>query len=113
MPSRSRTSWRASRTSSSAHPRRPIRRTTRPIHELPVRYGGDDGPDLAIVAEEVGLLPAEVIELHAATTYEVLFLGFAPGFAYLGELAASLVVPRLATPRAARARRQSSPSPGR
>ena len=70
-----------------------------PVHELPVRYGGDDGPDLASVAEEVGLLPADVIELHAATTYEVLFLGFAPGFAYLGELPPPLVVPRLATPR--------------
>ena len=70
-----------------------------PLHELRVRYGGDDGPDLASVAEEVGRSPADVIELHAATTYEVLFIGFAPGFAYLGELAPSLVVPRLATPR--------------
>ena len=70
-----------------------------PLHELPVRYGGDDGPDLAAVAAEVGLTADGVIELHAATTYEVLFLGFAPGFAYLGELAPPLVVPRLATPR--------------
>jgi KipI family sensor histidine kinase inhibitor len=70
-----------------------------PLHELPVRYGGDDGPDLASVAEEIGRSPADVIALHAATTYEVLFLGFAPGFAYLGELPAPLVVPRLATPR--------------
>ena len=51
------------------------------------------------VADEIGRTPADVIELHAATTYEVLFLGFAPGFAYLGELAPPLVVPRLATPR--------------
>jgi 5-oxoprolinase (ATP-hydrolysing) subunit B len=70
-----------------------------PLHELPVRYGGDDGPDLGAVAEEVGISPGGVIELHAATTYEVLFLGFAPGFAYLGDLAPPLVVPRLATPR--------------
>ena len=69
------------------------------VHELRVRYGGDDGPDLAAVAEEIGRSPAEVIALHAATTYEVLFLGFAPGFAYVGELAPPLVVPRLATPR--------------
>jgi KipI family sensor histidine kinase inhibitor len=70
-----------------------------PFHELAVRYGGDDGPDLEPVAEEVGLSPADVVELHAAATYEVLFLGFAPGFAYLGELVPALVVPRLATPR--------------
>ena len=69
------------------------------LHELPVRYGGDDGPDLAPVAAELGLRPSDVVELHAGTTYEVLFLGFAPGFAYLGEVHARLVVPRLATPR--------------
>ena len=69
------------------------------VHELAVRYGGDDGPDLESVAEEAELSADGVIELHAATTYEVLFLGFAPGFGYLGELPARLVVPRLATPR--------------
>jgi KipI family sensor histidine kinase inhibitor len=69
------------------------------LHEVPVRYGGDDGPDLEAVAAEVGLRPSEVVELHAGTVYEVLFLGFAPGFAYLGEVHARLVVPRLATPR--------------
>jgi KipI family sensor histidine kinase inhibitor len=69
------------------------------IHELWVRYGGDAGPDLVSVADEVGRSPADVIELHASITYEVLFLGFAPGFAYLGELPPPLVVPRLTTPR--------------
>ena len=51
------------------------------------------------MAAETGLRPADVVELHAGTTYEVLFLGFAPGFAYRGEVHARLVVPRLATPR--------------
>jgi KipI family sensor histidine kinase inhibitor len=69
------------------------------LHEVPVRYGKADGPDLDAVAAEVGLRPSEVVELHAGTSYEVLFLGFAPGFAYLGELDPRLVVPRLATPR--------------
>jgi KipI family sensor histidine kinase inhibitor len=68
-------------------------------HELQVRYGGAGGPDLEPVAEELGLRPADVVELHAGPAYEVLFLGFAPGFAYLGEVHARLVVPRLATPR--------------
>jgi inhibitor of KinA len=39
------------------------------------------------------------IELHSSTDYTVYFLGFAPGFAYLGELPEALVTPRLATPR--------------
>jgi KipI family sensor histidine kinase inhibitor len=69
------------------------------VHELQVRYGGDHGPDLDDVAAEIGVGANDVIELHAGRDYEVLFLGFAPGFAYLGEVHARLVVPRLATPR--------------
>jgi KipI family sensor histidine kinase inhibitor len=69
------------------------------LHELPVRYGGEDGPDLEAVASEARITSGDVIDLHAGTTYEVLFVGFAPGFAYLGELPAALVLPRLATPR--------------
>jgi KipI family sensor histidine kinase inhibitor len=69
------------------------------LHRIPVRYGGHDGPDLEAVADELGLTPADVVDMHAATEVEVLFLGFAPGFAYLGELPASLARPRLATPR--------------
>ena len=71
---------------------------TAPI-EIPVRYGGDDGPDLRNVADRLGLGPAAVIELHASARYRVLFLGFAPGFGYLGGLPQALVVPRRPTPR--------------
>jgi len=66
--------------------------------EIAVRYGGADGPDLEEVAVVHGLSPADVVELHAGATYRVLFLGFAPGFAYLGGLPAGLVTPRKATP---------------
>jgi len=67
--------------------------------EIPVRYGGQDGPDLEDVARVHGLSPPDVAELHAGATYRVLFLGFAPGFAYLGGLPPNLVTPRKATPR--------------
>lgn len=70
-----------------------------PVVEIPVRYGGQDGPDLSAVAEATGLSAEGVIELHAATVYRALFLGFAPGFAYLGPLPAALVLPRRASPR--------------
>jgi inhibitor of KinA len=66
---------------------------------IPVVYGGEHGPDLDEVAELCGISPSEVIELHAAVELRVLFDGFAPGFAYLGELPGALRVPRLATPR--------------
>ncbi|HEY7522269.1 MAG TPA: 5-oxoprolinase subunit PxpB [Candidatus Limnocylindrales bacterium] len=72
----------------------------RPPIELPVRYGGDDGPDLDAVARHAGLTPSDVIELHRSVDYRVLFLGFAPGFAYLGDLPERLSIPRLSTPRA-------------
>lgn len=70
----------------------------RPV-EIGVRYGGADGPDLASVAELHGLRPEDVVELHAGAAYRVLFLGFAPGFAYLGGLPEAIATPRRASPR--------------
>jgi len=67
--------------------------------EIPVCYGGEHGPDLIDVSEIRGMTPAQVVELHSSTTYVVYFLGFVPGFAYLGELPEALVTPRLPTPR--------------
>ncbi|MGH9529229.1 MAG: 5-oxoprolinase subunit PxpB [Terriglobales bacterium] len=67
--------------------------------EIPVCYGGDFGPDLSDVAEITGLTPPQAIELHASVTYVVYFLGFVPGFAYLGELPESLACSRLPKPR--------------
>ncbi|MEP6644388.1 MAG: 5-oxoprolinase subunit PxpB [Acidobacteriaceae bacterium] len=67
--------------------------------EIPVCYGGEYGPDLSEVGAMHGLSPAQVIELHASATYIVYFLGFVPGFAYLGGLPEALVTPRHTTPR--------------
>jgi KipI family sensor histidine kinase inhibitor len=67
-----------------------------PLLELPVWYAGGD---LAYVAEACDLTVAQVIELHSAVEYRVGVIGFAPGFAYLGELDARLALPRRATPR--------------
>jgi inhibitor of KinA len=67
--------------------------------EIPVCYGGEFGPDLETVSTAHGLKTDRVIELHSSQTYHAYFLGFAPGFAYLGDLPESLATPRLATPR--------------
>jgi KipI family sensor histidine kinase inhibitor len=67
--------------------------------EIPVCYGGEHGPDLMDVSAVHKMTPGQVIELHSSTTYVVYFLGFVPGFAYLGELPPTLVTSRLATPR--------------
>jgi inhibitor of KinA len=68
--------------------------------EIPVCYGGEFGPDLNDVAAMHGMTPAQAIELHSSPIYIVYFLGFAPGFAYLGGLPGALASPRLETPRA-------------
>ncbi len=70
-----------------------------PVVEIPVRYGGADGPDLEGVAERLALTSAQLVELHTANAYRVFLLGFVPGFAYLGPLPRELVLPRRATPR--------------
>lgn len=67
--------------------------------EIPVCYGEEHGLDLQDVAAMHGITSEQVIQLHTSTTYLVYFLGFVPGFAYLGELPEALVTPRHATPR--------------
>jgi len=67
--------------------------------EIPVCYGGEFGPDLNEVCAMRGMTCEQAIELHASVEYLVYFLGFVPGFAYLGELPNELVTPRLAAPR--------------
>lgn len=70
-----------------------------PVLEVPVVYGGDAGPDLDEVAASCGLTIDQVCWRHAAPEYVVCFVGFLPGFPYLGLLDATLRVPRRATPR--------------
>jgi 5-oxoprolinase (ATP-hydrolysing) subunit B len=67
--------------------------------EIPVRYGGEDGPDLAALAKHAGMSVDEVVKRHTGGEYIVFFLGFQPGFAYLGGLDAALHMPRRAEPR--------------
>jgi KipI family sensor histidine kinase inhibitor len=67
--------------------------------EIPVCYDPEFAPDLVNVAQHLGLSPQQVATLHAAGEYRVYFLGFSPGFAYLGGVSQALQVPRLATPR--------------
>lgn len=66
------------------------------VHDIPVRY---DGEDLAELAAQAGLEPTDFAARHAAITYRVSFVGFQPGFAYLGGLPPELHAPRRAAPR--------------
>lgn len=75
----------------AARPRRRI--------EVPVRYGGDDGPDLEFVAEHHKISPRKVAEIHAGKDYLVYMMGFTPGFPYMGKLEETVATARLETPR--------------
>lgn len=66
---------------------------------LPVCYDPELAPDLEDVSASAGLGVAEVARLHSGTTYAVLATGFAPGFAYMGDVDARIAMPRLPTPR--------------
>ena len=78
-------------TASAADARRAI--------EIPVCYGGELGPDLPDVAQHTGFSPEEVIARHSSIEYTVYFIGFSPGFPYMGGLPEALATPRLKTPR--------------
>lgn len=69
------------------------------IVSVPVCYDAEFGPDLLDLANHAKISPEEVIRLHSSATYLVYFLGFSPGFAYMGGLPEKLHMPRLATPR--------------
>jgi KipI family sensor histidine kinase inhibitor len=71
------------------------------VVEVPVCYGGTDGPDLADVAAFAGCSTGEVIERHLAREYRVYLVGFIPGFAYMAEVDPSIAAPRRTSPRTA------------
>jgi KipI family sensor histidine kinase inhibitor len=66
---------------------------------LPVYYSIESGPDLALLANNAGLSVDDVIAIHQSQEYRVYAIGFAPGFAYLGEVDKRIAAARLATPR--------------
>jgi KipI family sensor histidine kinase inhibitor len=67
--------------------------------EIPVCYDAAFGPDLVDVAQHTRLTVEEVIARHCSVDYLVYFLGFSPGFPYLGEMPKELTTPRLPSPR--------------
>ncbi len=66
---------------------------------LPAYYAPEVGEDLEALARRAGLGTEEVIAIHSGTEYRVYAIGFAPGFAYLGQVDERIAAPRLATPR--------------
>ena len=63
-----------------------------------VCYDPPFAPDLDAVAQATGLSSDAVINAHLSGEYDVLMYGFAPGYAYLSGVLASIQVPRKPTP---------------
>jgi len=71
-----------------------------PLVEIPVQYGGEDGPDIEKICAAAKLSIDDVIAQHSSQTYRVCMMGFIPGFTFLSPAPKALHHPRLATPRA-------------
>ena len=78
---------------------KPLDVTHQKIVTIPTYYGVEVGLDLEGVAEEKKMSIEEIIALHVQVDYFVYAIGFAPGFAYLGQTHESLSTSRLSSPR--------------
>jgi KipI family sensor histidine kinase inhibitor len=71
----------------------------RRLVEIPCCYDPEMGFDLVAVGKRHGLTSQDVAQIHCSGQYITYFLGFAPGFPYLGGLPEQIITPRLASPR--------------
>lgn len=69
------------------------------LWKIPVCYDVSFGIDLEKIANEKNLTIKEIITKHTKVPYLVYFIGFLPGFLYLGGLNESLFVQRKSSPR--------------
>ncbi|WP_103071359.1 5-oxoprolinase subunit PxpB [Aquimarina sediminis] len=68
------------------------------LWKIPVCYTTTLAKDLEVFAKSKSLTIDEIISLHTASLYKVYFIGFLPGFFYLGGLDERLHLPRKLTP---------------
>ncbi len=66
---------------------------------LPACYHGDYAPDMNEVSQQSGITVDEVIQLHSETVYDVLLIGFLPGFPFMSKVPEKLRFPRRTSPR--------------
>jgi inhibitor of KinA len=66
---------------------------------IPVYYGPEVALDAGVLAKFANVSIEEVIALHSSIIYDVYAIGFAPGFAYLGNVDKRIAMPRKETPR--------------
>lgn len=69
------------------------------IYQIPVCYESPFALDLEEIAEAKKMSVAKVINIHTRCLYPVYFIGFLPGFPYLGGMSKKIAHPRKASPR--------------
>ena len=69
------------------------------IWKIPVCYDDEFGLDLELLAKTKKLTKKKIITLHSEPLYDIYFIGFLPGFLYLGGLPEILEYPRKDEPR--------------
>lgn len=67
--------------------------------EIPSYYGEEVGLDLQRISKINNIKVEEIIQIHSSKIYNVFTIGFAPGFAYLGQVDKEIATTRLETPR--------------
>ena len=68
------------------------------IWQIPVCYDIKYAVDLENLANDIQLSPSEIIDIHKSKVYDVLSMGFLPGFMYLGFTNEHLHCERKQTP---------------
>jgi inhibitor of KinA len=76
-----------------------LKKTQNFIWEIPVCYDVIFGIDLQVISEKNKVEISDIIKFHSQQIYTVYFIGFLPGFLYLGGLNKQLYMPRKETPR--------------
>lgn len=77
----------------------PIKDVKKRYFDVPVCYEGEFSPDLDELASSKEISIEEVIHLHTKVVYDVVFIGFSPGFPFLSGLDEKLIFPRKTSPR--------------
>ena len=67
--------------------------------KIPVCYEGEFAPDIERVSSYTLMSIEEIIHKHTKGQYLIYFIGFSPGFPYIGGMDLKLETPRIASPR--------------
>ena len=76
-----------------------FKQPSKALWKIPVCYDSEFAIDLNELSISLNLTEQEIISIHTKPTYLVYFIGFLPGFLYLGGLNKKLHYPRKSSPR--------------